>query len=131
MSDRDFAATQTGRPEPLPDECELLRTAREQAMGVLRSCVAPAGFRASALQPGYPQIWARDSIIAGLGAIASGAPDLQCTFRLSLETLGNHRSELGHIPLNVDPTSGEVSGENAAGVDANLWFVLGHGVYLA
>ncbi len=128
--DRDFAATQQHqRPQPTQDECDLLRTAREQALGVLRSCVAPAGFRASALQPGYPQIWARDSIVAGLGAVASGDANLQQTFRLSLETLGAHRTPLGHIPLNVDPGTGEVSGENAAGVDANLWFVLGHGVH--
>ena len=126
--DRDFAATQQHqRPQPTQDECDLLRTAREQALGVLRSCVAPAGFRASAL--GYPQIWARDSIVAGLGAVASGDANLQQTFRLSLETLGAHRTPLGHIPLNVDPGTGEVSGENAAGVDANLWFVLGHGVH--
>jgi glycogen debranching enzyme len=131
-SDRDFAAIQPQpRPEALPDECDLLRTAREQALDILRGCVAPAGFRASALQPGYPQIWARDSIIAGLGAVASGDADLRHTFRLSLETLGAHRTELGHIPLNVDPSTGEVSGENAAGVDANLWFVLGHGVHWA
>ena len=128
--DRDFAATQQHqRPQPTQDECDLLRTACEQALGVLRSCVAPAGFRASALQPGYPQIWARDSIVAGLGAVTSGDANLQQTFRLSLETLGAHRTPLGHIPLNVDPGTGEVSGENAAGVDANLWFVLGHGVH--
>src|SRR5712671_5199845 len=91
--DSDFAAVQDpiGRAQPLLDECDLLRTARERALGVLRSCVAPAGFRASALQPGYPQIWARDSIVAGLGAVASGDVELQRTFRLSLETLGAHR----------------------------------------
>ena len=96
---------------PSTQECDLLRTARERALGVLRACVSPAGFRASAQQPGYPQVWARDSIITGLGALASADPDLVATFRRSLETIAAHRTELGHIPLNVDPESGAVSGE--------------------
>lgn len=126
--DDDFAAYQR---EVLPDhgECDLLRTAREKALQVLRQCMTPSGFRASAMEPGYPQIWARDSMISGLGAIASGERDLREAFRESLVTLAAHRSELGHIPLNVDTTTGAVSGENAAGVDANLWYVIGHGVY--
>lgn len=125
--DADFAAVR----EParsLPGECDLLHTAREKAIEILRGCVTSAGFRASAVDPGYPQIWARDSVITGLGAVAAGDPELTSAFRASLETLGANRSELGHIPLNVDPATSEVSGENAAGVDANLWFVLGHAV---
>jgi glycogen debranching enzyme len=126
--DSDFAAFQQ---EALPEhgECDLLRTARFKALRVLRECVAPDGFRASAIEPGYPQIWARDSVISGLGALATGERDLRQAFRASLETLAAHRSELGHIPLNVDPATGAVSGENAAGIDANLWFVIGHDAY--
>ena len=126
--DRDFAAFQQ-EVVPEPGECDLLRTARAKAVHVLRDCVVPAGFRASAGEPGYPQIWARDSMISGLGAMATGHDDLCTAFRASLETLAAHRSELGHIPLNVEPETGTISGENAAGVDANLWFVLGHSAY--
>jgi glycogen debranching enzyme len=128
--DGDFAAVQRdSRPVPEDGECDLLRTARDRALRVLRECITPAGFRASAMELGYPQIWARDSMVSGLGAVAVGEPDLCQAFRASLETLARHRTELGHIPLNVDPATGAVSGENAAGVDANLWFVIGHGVY--
>lgn len=128
--DADFAAVQAPAPPSAgTDECELLQTARARALDVLRGCVTPAGFRASAVEPGYPQVWARDSVITGLGAVASGDAELCQTFRTSLCTLSAHRSELGHIPLNVDAATGEVSGENAAGVDSNLWFVIGHAVY--
>jgi glycogen debranching enzyme len=114
----------------MTDECALLQTARARATAIVRECVSPAGFRASARLPGYPQVWARDSIVTGLGALASGEPDLVRTFRVSLETITAHRTDLGHIPLNVDPETGTVSGENAAGVDSNLWFVLGHAAHL-
>jgi len=127
VRDPDFAAVKQ-HPAPPTDECDLIRTARDKAIEILHGCVTPAGFRASAVQPGYPQIWARDSVITGLGAVATGDPELGAAFRASLETLAANRSELGHIPLNVDPATGEVSGENAAGVDANLWFILGHAV---
>lgn len=123
----DFAGVQPSTPPEL--QCDLLRTARERALQVVRGCVTPSGFRASASVPGYPQVWARDSIITGLGAIASGDTSLIGTLRAALDTLAQHRSELGHIPLNVDLETGESSGENAAGVDANLWFVIGHAVY--
>lgn len=79
--------------------------------------------------PGYPQVWARDSIITGLGVLASGDSELIATLRASLQTLSKHRSDLGHIPLNVDPATGEISGENAAGVDSNLWFVIAHAAF--
>jgi glycogen debranching enzyme len=126
--DSDFAAFQQ-EVVLAEGECDLLRTARAKAFSVLRECATPAGFRASAVEPGYPQIWARDSMISGLGALATGDEELCQAFRASLVTLAAHRSELGHIPLNVEPESGTVSGENAAGVDANLWFVVGHGAY--
>lgn len=100
--------------------------AYEQAVRVLRRCVTPYGFRASGVLPGYPQIWARDSIITSLGAALTGEADLMAAFRASLDVLGRHQSPLGLIPLNVHPESGEISTENAGAVDANLWFILGH-----
>ena len=95
-------------------------------MSVLRRCVTPYGFRASGVLPGYPQIWARDSIITSLGAALTGEPDLVAAFRASLDTLGSQQSPLGLIPLNVHPETGEISTENAGAVDANLWYILGH-----
>jgi len=46
-----------------------------------------------------------------------------------LDTLSGHQSELGLVPLNVHPETGEISTENAGAVDANLWYVLGQYYY--
>lgn len=104
----------------------LIEEAYSRAIEVLKRCITPYGFRASAMIPGYPQIWARDSVITGLGAVLTDDPELIGAFRASLDTLGRHQSELGLIPLNVHPETGERSTENAGAVDANLWFILGH-----
>ncbi len=104
----------------------LIDEAYRRAEDVLQRCATPCGFRASALQPGYPQVWARDSMIAALGAALTGEPALMAAFRASLDTLGSRQSDLGLIPLNVQPETGEISSENAGAVDANLWYVLGH-----
>jgi glycogen debranching enzyme len=104
----------------------LFEDAHLHAVDVLRRCVTPYGFRASGASEGYPQVWARDSVITGLGALITGEPDLLQAFRASLDTLGSNQSALGLIPLNVLPETGETSTENAGAVDANLWFVLGH-----
>ncbi|MFZ2487371.1 MAG: glycoside hydrolase 100 family protein [Anaerolineae bacterium] len=103
-----------------------LEEARQRAMMIVRRCATPHGFRASALAAGYPQIWARDSMIVFLGAATTGDPDLLAAGRASLEIMGQHQSRRGMIQLNVNPDTGYVSTENAGAVDANLWFLLGH-----
>ena len=105
---------------------ELVKAARERAVEILHRAVVPHGFRASALSAGYPQIWARDSMIAFLGAVPTGDPTLIAAGRASLETMSAHQSPLGLIQLNVNPDTGYVSTENAGAVDANLWYVVGH-----
>ncbi|MEW5961680.1 MAG: glycoside hydrolase 100 family protein, partial [Chloroflexota bacterium] len=99
---------------------------RRQALEVLRQCVTPYGFRASALLAGYPQIWARDSMITFLGAAASGEPELLAAGRASLETMSAYQSRRGLIQLNVNPDTGYISTENAGAMDSNLWYILGH-----
>lgn len=99
---------------------------RQQALELLRRCMTPLGFRASAPPVGYPQVWARDSLATFLGAAATGEPDLLAAGRASLETLSKHQSRRGLIPLNVNPETGYISTENAGAVDANLWYILGH-----
>jgi hypothetical protein len=103
-----------------------LEETRQRALEILFRCATPAGFRASSATAGYPQIWARDSMIVYLGAAATGEPALQAAGRASLETMACHQSHLGMIQLNVNPDTGYVSTENAGAVDANLWYVLGH-----
>jgi GH15 family glucan-1,4-alpha-glucosidase len=107
----------------------IIKEARKRALDVLYDCITPHGFRASSLTTGYPQIWARDSMIISLGATTSGDPDLLATIRSSLETMGTHQSSRGLIHLNVNPDSGYVSSENAGAADSNLWYILGHFLY--
>lgn len=104
----------------------LLKEAQRHALETLHGCVTGAGFRASALAAGYPQVWARDSIITFLGAAATGDDALIAAGRAALVTLGASQSRLGLIQLNVNPDTGYVSTENAGAVDSNLWFILGH-----
>lgn len=107
----------------------LLKEARERALEVLGRCTIRQGFRASGAAAGYPQVWARDSIITSLGALVSEDAQLCAAARASLEVLGQFQSPLGLVPLNVNPDSGYISTENAGALDANLWFILGHWLY--
>src|SRR5947209_2690398 len=98
----------------------LIEEARERALAVLYRCVTELGFKASALEQGYPHVWARDAAITALGAVATGEPGLMAAFRASLDTLTQHQSELGLIPLNVGIATHTVSTENAGAADSNL-----------
>lgn len=108
---------------------ELIAQGVERANEILTECATPYGFRASAMQSGYPQVWARDSVIALLGAAATGRSDLLGAGRASLELLGANQSPRGLIPLNVHPETRRISSENAGALDSNLWFILGHYLY--
>ncbi len=104
---------------------KLVADAHARALDILHKCATPHGFRASALAAGYPQIWARDSIITFLGGAATGDKVLVAAGRASLETLGAYQSARGLIPLNVNPDSGHISTENAGAIDSNLWLSWG------
>ncbi|MGL4651847.1 MAG: amylo-alpha-1,6-glucosidase, partial [Caldilineaceae bacterium] len=108
----------------------LLNEARRRAHTILEQCVAAGGLRASAAINGYPQVWARDSMITLLGAVATGDGTLVAAGRDSLETMAKFQSARGMIQLNVNPDTGHVSTENAGAVDANLWYILGHYLHL-
>jgi len=108
---------------------ELLNEARRRALDILHQCVTPHGYRASAQVAGYPQVWARDSMIVFLGAATTGDATLIAAARASLETMSRFQSRRGLIQLNVNPDSGYVSTENAGAVDGNLWYLLGHYLY--
>ncbi len=104
----------------------ILTDARQRALDIVHQCVTPHGFRASARAAGYPQVWARDSMITFLGSAVTGDPSLITAGRASLETMSAHQSRRGLIQLNVNPDTGYVSTENAGAVDGNLWYILGH-----
>lgn len=64
--------------------------------------------------------------VASLGIAASDDADGPGVASLlqSLKVLAKHRSELGRIPLKVDPIADCAVFENSAGVDAGLWFAI-------
>lgn len=107
--------------------------AYQKSIDLLKTCSSEAGFLASA-QPisNYKRVWARDGIICGLAALASGDEALIDTFRKTLETLANHQHSCGTIPSNVAYSEHglEVSYGGLAGrVDAVSWYVIGHCQY--
>lgn len=94
----------------------------------------------------YRQVWARDSMICGLGLLLCDDAEGRAIHRRSLETLRRYQSSLGKIPHNVglanleDPAlvayGGRMEGgagdqvvkdtSHAGVVDSNLWYILGH-----
>ncbi len=95
----------------------------------------------------YRQVWARDSMICGLGLLLCANPEGRAIHRRSLTTLRRFQSPLGKIPHNVglanvdDPAlvayggrmgtgdEGEVvvkDTQHAGVIDSNLWYILGH-----
>jgi glycogen debranching enzyme len=95
----------------------------------------------------YQQLWARDSMISGLGLWLCNNPEGAVIHEHSLETLRQFQSPLGKIPHNVgynhvnDPALVALGGRlavngeeprliadttHAGVVDSNLWYILGH-----
>ena len=100
-----------------------------KAIELLQRCSSENGFVASAENiSNYQRVWARDGVICGLAAIASGDEKLIETFKITLETLAKNQHHIGTIPSNVlvsrDKT--DVSYGGLAGrVDAVTWFIIG------
>jgi hypothetical protein len=103
----------------------LTDEAAGRARDILRGCVTSLGLRASAGEPGYPEVWTRDAMISLLGICADGLEDLVPALRDSLDTLTARQSDLGYIPLNVG-SDGHPSTANAGSIDSNLWYIVGH-----
>ena len=100
-----------------------------KAIELLQKVSSSEGFLASAQNiSNYKRVWARDGVICGLAALASGEDDLIATFRKTLETLANNQHYNGTIPSNV-MTNGEIVevsyGGLAGRVDAVTWFIIG------
>jgi hypothetical protein len=63
------------------------------------------GLKASGGRVGHNQVWARDSMIALLGARYSSDETIQCALRATTATLKNKQSPSGALPNNVDVES--------------------------
>ena len=104
--------------------------AREQAWRVLRANQGELGLRAAGAA--YPEVWARDAIIAGLGIAASGGTDDLDSLRRSLRSLAAGQSRLGRIPNHVrriDDNGPLIADTVFAGaIDASLWYIIGYDV---
>ena len=100
-----------------------------KSIELLHRCSSADGFLASAENvTNYKRVWARDGVICGLAALASGDNQLINTFKNTLETLAKHQHANGTIPSNVMVLAEhtEVSYGGLAGrVDAVSWFVIG------
>ncbi|WP_281309632.1 glycoside hydrolase 100 family protein [Flavobacterium flavigenum] len=100
-----------------------------KAIALLQKSSSAEGFLASAQNiSNYKRVWARDGVICGLAALASGQDDLIDTFKKTLETLAKNQHPIGTIPSNVmtNGTETEVSYGGLAGrVDALTWFIIG------
>lgn len=101
---------------------DLVGVALRKAEEVLRGSCSPLGSMAA--EEGYPQVWARDSVITSLGL--SLLEGYRGCLRRSLQTLRSQQSSLGAIPNNVSVATGRLDHTNAGSVDSNLWYILGH-----
>jgi hypothetical protein len=93
------------------------------AIAALRRCCIPAGLKASGRAVGHHQIWARDSMIALLGARFVDDEQIQSALRASLEILRSRQATNGAIPNNVDSVS--LRPNFRAYADGGLWWIIG------
>jgi hypothetical protein len=101
-----------------------IREAYVRALDLLQSCCSPAGFLASPTNvDNYVRVWARDGVITGLAALASGEPDLVRTLRQTLTILVCSQGRPhGEIPSNVSMDGRNVSyGANKGFGSKNSW----------
>jgi hypothetical protein len=105
--------------------------AYERSLDLLRRCISPAGFLASpSAVDNYARVWARDGMITGLAALASGDTHLVDGMRRTLLTLAQHQGPHGEIPSNVTVDGKQVSfGRLVGRVDTLLWYVIGVSTY--
>lgn len=100
-----------------------------KSIELLFKCSSEDGFLASAQNiSNYKRVWARDGVICGLAALASGNEELIRIFKKTLETLATHQHKIGTIPSNVSNQNNEIDvsyGGLAGRVDAVTWFVIG------
>lgn len=106
---------------PLPDSADLIAQATVAAERVLARSFSVRGMTASS--QGYPEVWARDTVITFLGAGLSRDPQRLQGLRLSLETLARHQDPHGQIPIHVRVADGHAEYMNST--DSAPWWVIG------
>lgn len=100
-----------------------------RAQTVLKLCSTAKGFFASGLPGGYEALWARDSMIASLGA-SLVEKRFKKPFADSLTTLSKRQSKHGQIPNAVGSYNTERRSDITYNtIDSTLWYLIGHFVY--
>jgi glycogen debranching enzyme len=102
---------------------DIIEATYGAAIESLRRCCCPFGLKASGQPLGHHQIWARDSMIALLGARFTADNQIQAALRASVALLRDHRASGGEIPNNVDSAS--LRPNFRAYADGGLWWVIG------
>ncbi|MFD2584434.1 glycoside hydrolase 100 family protein [Pedobacter vanadiisoli] len=108
----------------------------EKAVGVVSGAVQNGVLLASAeAKDNYSHVWARDSVVTGLGILSNGLSDLYSVFLKSLKVLQQAASGSGQIPSNVAINQqGEIIkisfGGTAGRTDASFWWLIGSISYL-
>lgn len=92
------------------------------AIESLRRCCCQWGLKASGRPLGHHQIWARDSMIASLGARFAQDDQIQQALQASLSLLKEHRGPRGAIPNNVDCAT--LRPNFRAYADGGLWWIV-------
>jgi hypothetical protein len=94
-----------------------------EAVESLRRCCCSSGLKASGRPLGHHQIWARDSMIASIGARFTADGQIQEAMRASLSLLKDRRGPGGAIPNNVDCAT--LHPNFRAYADGGLWWIVG------
>ncbi|HTM50785.1 MAG TPA: amylo-alpha-1,6-glucosidase, partial [Bryobacteraceae bacterium] len=103
-----------------------IQATSQNAVEAIRRCCCPAGLKASGRRFGHHQIWARDSMIALLGARLAPDGEIQRALRASISLLRRHQTPSGAIPNNVDAVSGQPNFRAYA--DTGLWWIVGSSI---
>ncbi len=101
------------------------------AAELLTACATPYGLLASTVDElNYRRIWARDGLIAAIGAAAADLAGADDWLDHTLQTLAHAQGPAGQIPSNVtlDAPANISYGTAALRIDATLWFLIGAGV---
>lgn len=99
-----------------------METTYVDAVESLRRCCGPWGLKASGRPKGHHQIWARDSMIAALGARFVDDSQIQEAIRASIVLLKTHRGRGGAIPNNV--ACATLRPNFRAYADGGLWWII-------
>jgi len=102
---------------------DLTDVVYEGAIASIRRCCRPWGLEASGRLVGHHQVWARDSMIASLGARLVEDPEIKTALQAGLALLKRHQAAAGAIPNNVDGAT--LRPNFRAYADGGLWWIIG------